>query len=27
VVIRFGEGSTAADRHEAGVSDLREDHG
>jgi len=26
-VIRVGEGPTAADRHEARVSDLREDHG
>jgi hypothetical protein len=27
LVIRIGEGPTAADRHEARVSDLREDHG
>ena len=27
MVIRVGEGPTAADRHEARVSDLREDHG
>jgi hypothetical protein len=27
MVIRIGEGPTAADRHEAGVPDLREDHG
>jgi hypothetical protein len=27
IVIRIGEGSTAADRLEARVSDLREDHG
>src|SRR6516225_5463501 len=27
VVIRIGEGPTAPDRHEARVSDLREDHG
>ncbi|BAH51182.1 hypothetical protein ROP_29350 [Rhodococcus opacus B4] len=27
LVVRVGEGSTAADRHEARVSDLREDHG
>src|SRR5215468_3997015 len=27
LVIRIGEGPTAANRHEAGVSDLREDHG
>jgi hypothetical protein len=27
MVIRIGEGPTAADRHEARVSDLREDHG
>jgi hypothetical protein len=26
-VIRIGEGPTAADRHEARVPDLREDHG
>src|SRR6266513_507917 len=26
LVIRIGEGPTAADRHEARVSDLREDH-
>src|SRR5262249_521155 len=26
-VIRIGEGPTAADRHQARVSDLREDHG
>jgi hypothetical protein len=27
LVIRIGEGPTAADRHEARVSNLREDHG
>jgi hypothetical protein len=27
MVIRVGEGPTAADRHETRVSDLREDHG
>ncbi len=27
MVIRIGEGPTAADRHEARVPDLREDHG
>ena len=27
VVIRVGEGPTAADRHEAWVLDIREDHG
>ncbi len=27
LVIRIGEGPTAADRHEARVSDLRENHG
>jgi hypothetical protein len=27
MVIRIGEGPTAADRHEASVTDLREDHG
>ncbi len=27
IVIRIGEGSTAADCHEATVSDLRENHG